>query len=46
VQKWIADVDPQDDREKIDSLIACLDSIECDNFFLISTVDVLKPLWM
>lgn len=41
-QKWIANADPQGDREKIDSLIACLDSIECDNFILISTVDVFK----
>lgn len=41
-QKWIANADPQGDREKIDSLIACLDSIECDNFVLISTVDVFK----
>jgi len=42
VQKWIANADPQGDREKIDSLIACLDSIECENFVLISTVDVFK----
>ncbi|WP_234083947.1 NAD-dependent epimerase/dehydratase family protein [Enterobacter quasiroggenkampii] len=41
-QKWIANANPQDDKEKIDSLIACLDSIECNSFILISTVDVFK----
>ncbi|MDU6923488.1 pyridine nucleotide transhydrogenase [Franconibacter helveticus] len=41
-QKWIANADPQGDREKIDALISCLDSIECDTFILISTVDVFK----
>lgn len=41
-QKWIANADPEGDKEKIDSLINCLDSIECKNFILISTVDVFK----
>jgi len=41
-QKWIANADPESDRKKIDSLIACLNSIECKTFILISTVDVFK----
>jgi nucleoside-diphosphate-sugar epimerase len=41
-QKWIANADPLGDQEKIDSLINCLDSIECKTFVLISTVDVFK----
>lgn len=41
-QKWIANADPKSDQEKIDSLISCLDSIECKTFVLISTVDVFK----
>lgn len=41
-QKWIANRDPEDDREKIDSLINHLRSIKCKRFILISTVDVFK----
>ncbi|MEX5411182.1 pyridine nucleotide transhydrogenase [Atlantibacter hermannii] len=41
-QKWLANADPQGDRNKIDSLINCLDNVECDHFILISTVDVFK----
>ena len=41
-KKWIANADPKGDQEIIDSLIACLDSIECKTFVLISTVDVFK----
>lgn len=41
-QKWIANRDPADDREKIDGLIAHLKTIQCKTFILISTVDVFK----
>jgi len=41
-QKWIANRDPQADREKIDGLIAQLETIRCKTFILISTVDVFK----
>lgn len=41
-QKWIANRDPQADREKIDALIAHLKTIKCKSFILISTVDVFK----
>lgn len=39
-QKWIANRDPDGDRQKIDALIAHLKTIRCKNFILISTVDV------
>lgn len=41
-QKWIANLDPADDRKKIDSLIHHLRTIRCKKFILISTVDVFK----
>lgn len=41
-QKWIANREPEADREKIDGLIAHLKTIRCNNFVLISTVDVFK----
>lgn len=41
-QKWIANREPVADREKIDSLIAHLKTIQCKTFILISTVDVFK----
>lgn len=41
-QKWIANRDPEDDREKIEGLIAHLKSMTCKTFVLISTVDVFK----
>lgn len=41
-QKWIANRDPVDDRNKIDSLIGRLRTIRCKTFILISTVDVFK----
>lgn len=41
-QKWLANKDPEGDRQKIDGLIAHLDNIECKTFILISTVDVFK----
>ncbi len=41
-QKWIANRAPQNDRAKIEGLIAHLETIRCDNFVLISTVDVFK----
>lgn len=39
-QKWIANKDPQGDREKIEGLIEHLKTIKCEKFILISTVDV------
>jgi len=41
-QKWIANRDPEADRQKIDGLIGHLSRIQCDSFVLISTVDVFK----
>lgn len=39
-QKWIANRDPAADRQNIDSLIAHLQTVTCQTFILISTVDV------
>ena len=39
-QKWIANREPDADREKIEGLIAHLKTITCETFVLISTVDV------
>ncbi|TJZ78762.1 NAD(P)-dependent oxidoreductase [Chitiniphilus eburneus] len=41
-QKWIANRDPEADREKIDELIRHLGTVKCKAFVLISTVDVFK----
>lgn len=41
-QKWIANREPEADREKIEALIAHLKTIQCKTFILISTVDVFK----
>jgi dTDP-4-dehydrorhamnose reductase len=41
-QKWIANREPEADRQKIDGLISHLRSIQCKTFVLISTVDVFK----
>jgi hypothetical protein len=41
-QKWIANRDPVDDRNRIDTLIAHLATVTCKTFILISTVDVFK----
>ncbi len=41
-QKWIANKDPEADRQKIDGLIEHLKSVQCRTFVLISTVDVFK----
>lgn len=41
-QKWIANREPDADRQKIEGLIAHLKTIQCKNFVLISTVDVFK----
>jgi len=41
-QKWIANREPEADREKIEGLIAHLKSVRCKTFILISTVDVFK----
>ena len=39
-QKWIANRDPDADREKIENLIEHLRTVRCRTFVLISTVDV------
>lgn len=41
-QKWIANGDPQADREKIDMLIEHLRTVRCNTFVLISTCDVFR----
>ena len=41
-QKWIANREPEADRQNIDGLIAHLKTIQCKTFILISTVDVFK----
>lgn len=41
-QKWIANREPEADRDKIEALIAHLKTIQCKTFILISTVDVFK----
>lgn len=41
-QKWIANREPEADRQKIDGLIAHLKTVNCKTFVLISTVDVFK----
>lgn len=41
-QKWIANREPEADREKIDGLINDLKAVKCDQFILISTVDVFR----
>lgn len=39
-QKWIANREPEADRQKIDDLITHLKTIQCKTFILISTVDI------
>ena len=39
-QKWIANRDPEADWQNIEKLIENLDSVRCERFVLISTVDV------
>jgi hypothetical protein len=41
-QKWIANREPELDRQKIEGLIAHLDTLSSKSFVLISTVDVFK----
>ncbi len=41
-QKWIANREPEADRQNIEKLIAHLKAIKCNTFVLISTVDVFK----
>lgn len=41
-QKWIANREPEADRQKIEALITHLKSMTCKTFVLISTVDVFK----
>lgn len=39
-QKWFANSNPQEDLRSIEKLIAVLQKIKCENFVLISTIDV------
>lgn len=41
-QKWIANREPEADRQNIERLIGHLKTIQCQTFVLISTVDVFK----
>jgi len=41
-QKWIANAEPEADRQKIEDLIAHLSTVQCGTFVLISTVDVFR----
>lgn len=41
-QKWIANREPEADKQSIDKLIGHLQRIKCKTFVLISTVDVFK----
>jgi dTDP-4-dehydrorhamnose reductase len=41
-QKWIANREPAHDRQNIEGLIAHLNTVSCNTFILISTVDVFK----
>jgi len=41
-QKWIANKDPEADRQNIEFLISHLNTIQASTFILISTVDVFK----
>ncbi len=41
-QKWVANQNPVEDLQKINSLISNLQTIKCKTFILISTVDVFK----
>lgn len=41
-QKWIANREPEADRQKIEGLITHLKTTKCKTFILISTVDVFK----
>src|SRR5882724_4148531 len=44
-QKWIANKDPEADRRNIDLLVEQLQTLKCQTFILISTVDVfLQPV--
>jgi len=40
--KWLANKEPEQDKQSIDSLINHLSTIQCKTFILISTVDVFK----
>ncbi|MFM0372927.1 NAD-dependent epimerase/dehydratase family protein [Paraburkholderia aspalathi] len=41
-QKWIANAEPEADRQKIDGLIGHLSTVQAGTFVLISTVDVFR----
>jgi nucleoside-diphosphate-sugar epimerase len=40
--KWLANKEPIQDKESIDSLISHISTLKCNKFILISTVDVFK----
>ena len=40
--KWLANKNPEQDKQSIDSLISHISTIKCKRFILISTVDVFK----
>jgi len=42
-QKWLANRDPKNDLKNISALIECLKTVRCNQFVLISTVDVFNP---
>lgn len=39
-QKWLANLEPERDRENIETLISNLELMSCERFVLVSTVDV------
>lgn len=41
-QKWLANREPEADRQNIERLIGHLQTVQCQTFILISTVDVFK----
>jgi hypothetical protein len=41
-QKWLANREPEADRRNLDALMAHLDTIRCERFVLVSTVDVFR----
>jgi len=41
-QKWLANREPESDLANIEALISRIDTLECDRFILISTVDVFQ----
>jgi hypothetical protein len=42
-EKWKVNKNPEEDRAAIKKLTDVLDTVSCEKFFLISTIDVLEP---